>query len=252
MPWDPQRYERFTEEREAPFVDLLRLIELRRGLTAIDLGCGTGRLTARLAEALPDSQVLGVDSSREMLRSAAQIQVPGLTFREQAIETVQGRWDLVFSHAALQWLPDHLQLIPRLLQLVAPGGQFAVQIPSNHGHLSHRLILQVANEAPFRNALGGWQRISPVLPIDTYAVLLQRSGASHMTVFEKVYPHILEDPDHIVEWVRGTALVPYCERLEEPVREAFVDRYRELVRQNFPAGKVFYPFRRTLFAATVQ
>lgn len=249
MPWDPARYEQFRDERYAPFADLCGLIDVRAGLRVIDLGCGTGELTARLADLLPESDVVGVDASAEMLAKAGALGRPGLRFEQRTIEEVGGAFDLVFSHAALQWVDDHDALIPRLLNLVAPGGQIAVQMPSNHGHASHLLIVETAGEEPFRTALDGWTRRPPVMSIDAYAAMLHRAGMSDITVFEKVYGHSLADADAMVEWVRGTALVPYMERLPADLCDLFIGRYRGKLREHFAEQPVFYPFRRTLFAA---
>lgn len=253
MPWNPEQYLQFEAERAAPFVDLLALVRVRPGLRVIDLGCGTGELTLRLADALPDSSVLGVDTSPEMLARAAGLARPGLAFAEQSIEATlagEAQWDLVFSHAAIQWVPDHATLVPALLGLVAPGGQLTVQLPSNQDHPTHRLILTLAGEEPFRRALGGWTRQVPVLGLAAYADLLYAAGGRELTVFEKVYPHVLADSDALAEWTRGTALVPYMERLPADLQAPFLDRYRAALRAQWPTGPVFYGFRRTLFAAT--
>ncbi len=251
MPWDPERYRQFKQERFAPFEDLLALVRVRPGLRVIDLGCGTGDLTRRLADALPDSHVLGIDTSPQMLQQAAGQARPGLRFEPGAIEQAQGTWDLVFSHAAIQWVPDHEALVPRLLGLVAPGGQLAVQLPSNHGHPTHVLIHEIARTEPFWSALAGWTRSSPVLPVDRYAELLFEHGGTALTVFEKVYPHVLADADALADWTAGTALVPYFERLGPALREEFMQRYRARLRALWPGSPVFYPFRRILFAASV-
>jgi trans-aconitate 2-methyltransferase len=250
MPWDPDRYLQFREERYAPFADLLALINVRPGLRVIDLGCGGGELTRRLADALPESDVLGVDTSPEMLARAAEYARPGVRFEQAALERVTGAWDLVFSHAAIQWVPDHAALVPRLLGLVAPGGQLAVQQPSNHGHYTHRLIAQVAGEEPFRTALAGWTRESPVLPLDAYADLLYAHGGRDLQVMEKIYPHILAGADALADWTSGTTMVPYLERLGPDLRDAFLARYRAGLRARWPQSPVFYGFRRMLFAAT--
>jgi trans-aconitate 2-methyltransferase len=250
MPWEPDRYHKFQNERFAPFEDLLKLIKVREGLTVIDLGCGTGELTRRLADHLPGSVVVGIDSSPHMLERAAKQARPGLRFEPGAIETVAGEWDLVFSHAAIQWVDDHLSLIPRLLSLLRPGGQLAVQLPSNRSHPTHAFIVETAGEEPFRTALGGWVRGDPTLSIAAYAELLYAHGATEITVIEKVYPHILDSPDALADWTSGTALVPYIERLPQELHEPFMARYRERLRARFPPGPVFYGFRRTLFAAT--
>src|SRR5579885_2252569 len=107
MPWNPERYHQFQRERAAPFEDALALVERREGLSVIDLGCGTGELTRRLADALPGSNVLGIDSSPEMLAKAKPLERPGLLFEQRAIQEVEGAWDVVFSHAVIQWLDDH-------------------------------------------------------------------------------------------------------------------------------------------------
>ncbi|HVU11951.1 MAG TPA: methyltransferase domain-containing protein [Phototrophicaceae bacterium] len=251
MPWNPERYHQFERERSAPFDDLLQLIERRAAIEVIDLGCGTGELTRRLADYLPDSNVLGIDSSPEMLAQASAQIRPGLRFEHGQIEAVTGQWDLVFSNAAIQWVPDHPALIPRLLGLVKPGGQLIVQLPSNHDSFAHRAITATASESPFREALDGWIRPSPVLPLDQYAELLYANGGRRLTVFEKVYPHVLENAEAVRDWTRGTALVPYMERLPEALHAPFLERYTERLRTHWPASPVFYSFKRTLFAATV-
>jgi trans-aconitate 2-methyltransferase len=252
MPWDPTRYHQFQAERAAPFNDLLRLVNIREGLKVVDLGCGTGELTRKLADALLDSEVLGIDNSPQMLEQVNAHERPGLRFELSSIEQIGGQWDLIFSHAALHWVEDHPTLIPRLLSMLRPGGQLAVQMPSNHNHATHRLIAQVASEKPFSEALGGWVRRSEVLGIEQYADLLYAHGGRDLTVFEKVYPHLLENADALADWTSGTALVPYFERLPGELRDHFMEVYRERLRALYPPGPVFYGFRRTLFAATVD
>jgi trans-aconitate 2-methyltransferase len=250
MPWNPERYHQFQSDRFAPFEDLLSLVKIREGLSVVDLGCGTGELTRRLADALPESEVVGIDSSVEMLERAREQTREGLRFERGSIESVEGQWDLVFSHAAIHWIDDHRFLIPRLLSLVRPDGQLAVQLPSNHTHASHTLITEIASEEPFRTALGGWSRVSPVLSISEYAELLHRNGGKEITVFEKVYPSMLESSDALAEWTSGTTLVPYFERLPEDLQESFMERYRARLRLLYPSAPIFYTFRRTLFAAS--
>jgi trans-aconitate 2-methyltransferase len=250
LPWNPNQYDKFRNERAAPFEDLLKLIKIREGMRVVDLGCGTGELTRRLADHLPGSQVVGIDSSEEMLLRAVALTRPGLTFVKQTIESISGEWDLVFSHAAIHWVDGHEKLIPRLLSHVAQGGQLAVQLPSNHGHLTHTMITEIAGEEPFRSALDGWLRRSSVLPLGTYAELLYQHGGNELVIFEKVYPHVLENASALAEWKLGTALVPYFDRLPAELHEPFLERYRIRLEGRWPAGPVFYTFQRILFSAS--
>jgi trans-aconitate 2-methyltransferase len=251
MPWDPDRYHLFKRERAAPFNDLLGMIRPREGMQVIDLGCGTGELTARLADALPGSEVLGLDSSPEMLERAQELSRPGLRFELGDLREAGGSWDLVFTHAVIQWVEDHVSLLPRLMRLLRPDGQLAVQLPSNHQHPTHLLIQETAREDPFAGALGGWIRESPVLGIEEYAEILHAAGGVNLSVLEKVYPHVLEDADAMADWTSGTAMLPYFERLPAEMRDPFIASYREKLRRRYPGSPVFYGFRRILFAATV-
>jgi trans-aconitate 2-methyltransferase len=87
-----------------------------------------------------------------------------------------------------------------------------------------------------------------VLAVDQYAQLLFDCRAGDIVAFEKVYPHVLENSDAVVEWISGTACVPYFERLGER-KESFLATIRAKMHQALPQSPVFYPFRRTFFSA---
>jgi len=249
MSWNPEQYHKFKTERLAPFNDLYGLIKVRPGLSVLDLGCGTGELALELSERLPRSSVTGVDSSAEMLAKAKERCSDKVRLLQGSVETISGEWDLLFSHAVLHWVDGHAQLFPRLWEFIKPGGQLAVQIPSNHRHPSHTCIIAAASQEPFKAALKGWVRHSPVLEIDQYAQLLHGCGAADFTVMEKVYPTYLPEASAIAEWTKGTTLVPYFERLPQELHEPFLQRYRELLTEALPTGPILFTFRRILFAA---
>ncbi len=249
MPWNPDQYHKFQAERAAPFYDLMALVPPTEGLRVVDLGCGSGELTAALADYLPGSDVLGIDSSPEMLAKAAQYARPGLRFEKVDINAVTGDFDLVFSNAAIQWIDNHQSLLPRLWSLVRPGGRIAIQMPSNHNHASHRVVRELAGTEPYRTVLKGWSRPSPVRSIDEYAELLYALGGVDLVVFEKVYPHVLENADAVVEWTKGTLLIPYMERMPADLRDDFLTDYRHRLNEYWQIEPVFYGFRRILFTA---
>lgn len=248
MPWNPDLYHKFQAERAVPFYDLLALVDVRPYLKVIDLGCGTGELTRQLADALPYSHVTGLDNSPQMLDKAASFANSTLIFEQGEQSTLTGEWDLIFSNAALQWSENHAELIPYLFDKLRPGGQIVVQVPSNHNHISHQIYRETAEEDMFKFILQGFQRYAPILTIENYSRILFDCGAKEINVFEKIYPHVLENSDAVVEWISGTALVPYFERLGEH-KDEFVRSIREKMRIAMPDSPVFYPFKRILFSA---
>ena len=248
MPWDPDQYHKFQTQRSAPFFDLLTLVDVHPNLKVVDLGCGTGELTRQLADSLPNSIVTGLDSSPQMLDKAASFSTPNLRFEQGDQSQLTGEWDLIFSNAALHWSENHAELIPNLYRRLASGGQIAVQVPSNHHHISHQIIRETAGEEPFKSILQAFQRYAPVLSIDQYAQILFDCSAENIIVFEKVYAHVLENSDAVVEWISGTACVPYFERLGDH-KDSFVETIRNKMKAVLPQSPVFYPFRRTLFSA---
>jgi trans-aconitate 2-methyltransferase len=247
--WDPTQYERFSDERSAPFFDLLALVEPCPGGRVVDLGCGTGELTRTMHERTGASATLGIDSSEAMLARAKSHAGHGLSFELEDIGdwVAAGPLDLVFSNAALHWVDDHRDLFARLTAALRPGGQLAVQMPANHDHASHLVAERVASEEPFREALGGYMRRSPVLSPEIYAVLLDRLGYVAQHVRLQVYLHLLPEPDAVVDWVKGTLLTDYKRRLPDSLYEGFIARYRELLLTELGEGRPFrFTFKRLL------
>jgi trans-aconitate 2-methyltransferase len=247
--WSPEQYRRFAAERSRPFRDLLALVRPRPGMRVVDLGCGTGELTAEAHGALLARETVGIDSSDAMLEKARPLAGGGLSFEKGEIGAFEGPgFDLILSNAALHWLPGHQELLPRLAAALAPGGQIAVQVPDNHDHPSHRIAREVGEEPPFRDALAGWRKPRNVLPPERYAEILSALGFGEQEVLLRVYGHLLAGPEEVVEWVRGTLLNDWKGRLAPDLFAAFVDRYRERLAAALPAGRpYFYTYRRILF-----
>jgi trans-aconitate 2-methyltransferase len=247
--WNPNQYERFRAEREQPFHDLVALITKRPAARVVDLGCGTGVLTTELHRELQATETLGVDSSAAMLERARTLKTGGVGFTRGDIGEWQpdAQFDVVFSNAALQWVGDHPSLFARLSAMLAPGGELAVQVPANFDHVSHTLATDIACEEPFAGAMHGYARTFPVLPPEGYATLLHELGFIPQSVRLQVYGHLLESPDAVVEWVRGTLLTDYESRLSETLYQEFVERYRARLRAALGDQRpYFYPFKRIL------
>ena len=116
-----------------------------------------------------------------------------------------------------------------------------MQVPANHDHASHLVAERVAGEEPFREALGGYVRRTPVLEPEDYAELLHRLGYEPQHVRLQVYLHVLPEPVAVVDWVKGTLLTDYRRRLPERAYDDFVARYRAVLLAELPEERP-YPF----------
>lgn len=247
MPWDPDTYNKFKEERYQPFYDLISHIHDKQGMHIIDLGCGTGELTQILADRFMPHKIMGIDTSAGMLARAPQDS--NISFFQRPVEEQVERddkWDLVVTNASLQWVDDHLNLFPKLIAKLHKGGQLAIQMPSQKENLLNQILHQLVQEQPFRDALNNWVRHSPVLSLDDYTHLLFSNGAKEMVIYQKVYPIITRSFESLYEFISGSALVPYMERLDEPVKAQFEKAFKESILQHFPSSPAVYAFKRII------
>lgn len=251
--WDAGQYLRFGAERTRSAFDLLARIDVAAPRRVIDLGCGPGNSTALLRQRWPEAAITGLDSSAEMLE-AARPDHPDIDFviGDIAEWAPAEPYDLVFSNAALQWVDDHEQLVPRLVNAVAPEGALAVQMPSNYDFLTHRLMRQTAAEGPWRDRLADARPPSPVKPSAFYYDLLAPRCA-RITLWETNYTQIVASIDAMIEWLRGSGLRPFLARLDAAEQLAFVEQYKALLTDAMPPrpdGKRLLPYPRLFFIAT--
>ena len=245
MDWNPQQYGKFIEAREAPFADVVGLVRAEPRMRVVDLGCGPGTLTRKLADRFADAEIVGIDSSPAMLSKANEVATSGVRFVQGSIEefadggVLDGAFDLMFSNAALHWVPDHATLVPKLARRLSARGQLAVQLPADEYNSTRKIFADVA----------GWRHDMATLDIAEYAQLLYAAGLADPVVFEKIYPHLLPDADAVLEWAKGTALLPYLERLPPAQHAPYLEEVRKRLNARYPEKPVFFPFRRIIFYA---
>lgn len=252
--WNPEQYGRFESERRQPFADLCSLLRPRPNGTVVDLGCGTGELTRVLHEWVQAADTLGIDTSPAMLAKAQA--GGGVRFEERDIASFRatGLVDVLFANASLQWVPHHDRLLRQLAATLRPGGQLAVQVPANADHASHLVAADVAAQEPFVDAFDGGPPPDPVranvLRPEQYAELLDDLGFTEQHVRLQVYGHHLESTADVVEWVKGTSLTRFRERLPADLYEVFLVRYADALLEVLGDRRpYFYAFKRILFWA---
>ncbi|MDO8963642.1 MAG: methyltransferase domain-containing protein [Coriobacteriia bacterium] len=252
-PWNPDEYLRFGDERTRPSVDLASRIAVESPSLVIDLGCGPGNSTRVLRDRWPEAHVIGLDSSAEMI-DAARAEMPQEEWIHSGIEewNPPQAFDVVFSNAALQWLPDHSALVQRLFAAVAPGGALGFQIPSASFAAVRTLIHAIALDGPWTprmtGPLGALTMESPGVYYDCLS-----PEARSVDIWETEYFHVMDSHAAIVDWIGSTGLRPFLDALgSETEKQQFVSRLDRAVRQTYPLqqdGRVLFPFRRTFVIA---
>lgn len=248
--WDPAHYLSYADERGRPFFDLLGRVDAVDPRRVVDLGCGAGNLTVALAERWPAAEVIGLDSSAEMIARApadGRVRFEVGDLREWAER--QGKFDVLMTNAALQWVPGHLNLLPRLVARLAPKGWFACQVPGNFGQPSHTIRAELAADPRYAPYLAGVEAPSSHDPADYHDALAPLGLA--VDAWETTYLHVLHGPDAVFEWVSATGARPTLQALPDGLREEFAAEYRRRLRAAYPErnSRVLLPFRRVFVVA---
>jgi trans-aconitate 2-methyltransferase len=267
--WNPQNYLRFAKQRAQPFIDLLARVRADEDAPApgrvVDLGCGPGNATELLTRRWPGARVLGVDSSPQMLEAAGARAVPGrLEFRlgdlrELTVDHIDGPADVLITNATLQWVPGHLDLLPRLVGLLAPGGTFALGVPGNFDSPSHTTLAELQREPRWASRLTRVE-VRPDTPgPEEYLRALDAAGLA-AEAWETTYMYVVDGEDGVFDFISSTALRPVLVELggpETPAALEFCDEYRAILRETYPATQLdgrtvqLLPFRR-VFALGVR
>ena len=251
--WSARQYLKFEDERTRPPRDLLAQVPLERPRLVVDLGCGPGNSTELLVERFPQSEVIGLDSSPDMLRKARE-RLPRCTFVEADIATwiAEPRADLLFANASFQWIPDHPHILRRLLAALPAGGVLAVQMPDNTREPSHLLQREVAAHGPWADDPDIKAAARGDLPPPEAYYDLLKPVCSRLDIWHTIYEHALASPQAIVEWFKGSALQPYLSPLDVAQRAAFLAAYTEKIATAYPPridGKVLLKFPRLFIVA---
>jgi trans-aconitate 2-methyltransferase len=251
--WDSDQYLRFANERTQPAVDLLARVAIDAPRSVADLGCGPGNSTALLRQRWPAAAVVGVDSSAEMLDAARKAHPDGTwQLADIARWTPPAPCDVVFSNAALQWVPDHARVFPHLMAQVAPGGVLAVQVPAHLNSPVHQAMLAMAGDPAWRDRMhAATTAITVATPSDYYDLLQPLAARIDLWVTE--YQHVLDGPAAVIDWMRGTGLRPFLQALADDAERArFEAMLLPEVTKGYPRqsdGRVLFPFRRLFVIA---
>ena len=249
--WNAEQYLKFKKQRTQPAIDLANRLIKYKANKILDIGCGPGNSTAVLADIFPNAHILGVDSSDHMIKKAA-ITYPDILFRlcDVTSELDQlGSYDIIFSNACLQWIPNHEKFIPELMNKLNPGGVLAVQIPMNSQESLFKIVDRVVKETKWKFSLDE-ETNGTLLPEEYFDILADCSTS--FDIWETVYYHNMPTIQAMLEWVKGTRLKPYLDVLDNNMAEELEQEILSLAADAYSSqrnGEIIFKFRRLFFTA---
>lgn len=246
--WNAKLYDTFSKERMQPSIDLANRIN-KVCVRILDVGCGSGMSTLALKNRFPDSEIIGVDLSNTMLESARKLLPDVQWIQRDCSESLEdlGQFDLVFSNAFLQWLPDQEEFIKNIRKCIKENGILALQIPNFEPMMIAGIIKETAKEFDSNGDIfANMQNNCYNHPLTTYYNMMTRYY-SNVEVWQTNYIHQMDSSDAVVEFVKGTALIPYLERLSESQEKEFIAQLQERTAEYYKPcdnSKVLFPFER--------
>ncbi|NLT08191.1 MAG: methyltransferase domain-containing protein [Ruminococcus sp.] len=254
--WNPEQYSKFMEERTLPAIDLASRLNVRNPQKILDLGCGTGNSTQILKDKFPFARIIGADNSHTMLEEARKLHpdMEFILFDGSSDYSVLGNdYDIVFSNACIQWIPDHKTLIPKLMGLLKTGGMLAAQAPMQSEHPVQQLIQKLAFSDKWSRLIKNPRTINTLTQGRYFDILA--SLTNDFSIWKTVYGHRMPDHQSIIEWYKGTGLRPYLAQLSDEDAVKFEAELLEKVRHAYPVhanGEVLFKFPRIFFTAVKQ
>jgi len=252
--FDGREYEKASTHQKEWGNSVIATLEFRGDERILDLGCGDGLLTSRLADHVPGGEVVGIDSSRGMIEAAREKKRPNIRFMLLDINDIEfdEEFDVVFSNATLHWIKDHRKLLRNVANALRPDGRVRFNFAAV-GNCSHfiRVMREAMNREPFSDCFRGfsWPWFMPSL--QAYQSLTAESPLREVRVWCENADRYFPDVETMVRWIDRPSLVPFIPLFKKDQREAFrsfvINRMIELTRQN--NGTCFETFRRVNLVA---
>lgn len=247
--WNPEKYLLFKKQRTQPAIDLVNRLSNQSFYFVTDLGCGPGNSTRVLKDKFPNSKILGIDNSVDMIAKAKE-ENKDLDFKVGSVSDLDFKCDLLFSNACLQWVPNHEELLPNLMNHLNPNGVLAVQVPNNKEEPLFKVIDEVIDsyKINLRELVTDTNEV--LAPSDYYEILSKCS--SSFELWETTYYHIMPSHEALLEWVRGTRLRPFLKVLNESDKVDFESKILKRIAEEYKVtskGEVILKFKRLFFIA---
>src|SRR5919199_5179824 len=228
--WDAQAYDRLGNPMQSWGEAILAQLHVRGDETALDLGCGSGRLTELLARRLPRGRVIAVDRSANMLAQARERLQPLFGERVEYLQCsldeldLDGVAELAFSNAALHWIRDHPRLFRAIFQALRPGGRLIAQCGGgpNIARLRERAGRLMTSD-PYQPYFGDWPGPWEFADPATTRQRLEAAGFIDVSTGLVARPVVVDTAPEYRDYLEHVVFGAHLDRLPEDLRPSFLD-----------------------------
>lgn len=243
LKWDAEEYSRFSSGQERWADELLSKLKLNDHESVLDIGCGDGKVTAKIAARVPNGFVTGIDNSESMVKFAEE-RYPKYIYRNLNFEVMDAkelsfinRFDVVFSNAALHWVDDHRLALQRMYRSLKPGGRILIQTGGKGNAAAAFETVEKLTALPeWEPYLRGVKSPYNFFTVEEYKVLVPEAGFNPVRI-ELIKKNMVHEGIEEFKGFIRTAWIPFTQRIPEEKREQFISDAAELYVNNFPADE---------------
>lgn len=250
--WNSEQYLKFKKNRTRPSIDLANRLDIKNPQRIIDIGCGPGNSTAVLKKRYPDAYVLGADFSPNMIEKA-KADYSDIDFMifdaTKDFEKLDEKFDIVFSNACIQWVPNHKKLLRDMMSILNPNGILAIQVPVNFEEPIHRIITTLVASEKWKKHFS--PRIFYTLTENEYFDILS-TLTNRFEIWKTIYCHRMPSHQSIIEWYKSTGMKPYLDMLDGEEKKEFINDVLNEIKKEYPIqsnGEIIFRFPRLFMLA---
>lgn len=247
--FDGNKYQKASTHQEEWGQRLIAEMSLRGNERILDLGCGDGKLTAQLADLVPDGSVVGVDASHGMIEVAKKHRKENLLFLLGDINLLhfKERFDLVFSNAALHWITNHMVLLQSVLRCLQGNGTLRFNF-AGAGNCSHffDIVRSAMKDTRYARYFSDfvWPWYMPT--VEEYETIVHGFPFRHIRVWGENADRHFPNSEAMVRWIDQPSLVPFLKCVNQADKESFRHFvvHRMIMETRQDDGTCFETFRR--------
>lgn len=247
--FDGEKYKKASKHQKEWGNGLIAQMHLTGGEKILDLGCGDGALTEKLADLVFEGDVLGIDASEGMIQTAKTLERANLKFVRMDINAMDFRdeFHIIYSNAALHWVKDHVSLLKNSLRALKPGGSIYWNFAGNgtcaaFNSVMREMIAEPEYEPYFPNFQWPWV----MLTAEQYKRMAQEAGFVQIQITEENKDRYFANADELIQWIDQPSIVPFIQEVPSEKKEAFRRETVEkmVARTRQADGTCFETFRR--------